>query len=61
MEDSKKQESEWGGTGNWERRELLEGEAVSSDKCCREQRGEGAGLGWGGGEGKEKWEGGRGE
>lgn len=48
------------GTGNWERRELLKGEAVSSDKCCREQRGEGAGGGWEGGEGEVKWEAGGG-
>ena len=27
-----------GGTGNWERRQFLKGEAVNSDKCCRESR-----------------------
>ena len=39
MENSKEHQREWGGgTGNWERRELLKGEAVSSDKRCRESR-----------------------
>ena len=40
MENSKEHQREWEGegTGNWERRELLKGESVSSDKWCRESR-----------------------
>ena len=47
MENSKEHQREWEGegTGNWERRELLKGESVSSDKWCRERRGIGRRVG----------------
>lgn len=59
----KENQGENGGTGSWERRELQEGEAVNSDKCCRERRGgeegreEGEEVGRGRGGGGEEREG----
>lgn len=59
----KENQGENRGTGSWERRELQEGEAVNSDKCCRERRGgeegrgEGEEVGRGRGGGGEEREG----
>lgn len=65
----KENQGENGGTGSWERRELQEGEAVNSDKCCRERRGgeegrgggEEVGRGRGGGGEEREGQGGGGE
>ena len=61
MRIPKENQGENGGTGSWEGRELQEGEAVNSDKCCRERRaGGGREGGGGGGKEGEEGEGGRG-